>query len=185
MAITRRIELYKQLEEIRKRPLIVYITSDRQNAGGQISSDTVRELLDQLQELRSDVKALDLLLVSQGGDPTVAWRIVSLIREQVREFSVLVPQAAYSAATLIALGADEIVMHPHGNLGPTDPQIIGARDATTKVQFGSEDLSAFLKFAREEVGLNDQENMLEVFKQFCEQVGAVNLGVAARLARRS
>src|SRR5262249_46262744 len=128
---------------------------------GQIASDTVPELLLQLQALPAETSELDLLLVSNGGDPTVAWRGVSLIRERTKKFSVLVPQAAYSAATLIALGADEIVMHPHGNLGPTDPQIHaprkGQKDSTPdSVPFGSEDLAAFLRFAREEVGLGDQ-----------------------------
>jgi ClpP class serine protease len=105
---------------------------------------------------------LDLYLVSNGGDGTVAWRIVSLIRERVRKFSVLVPQAAFSAATLIALGADEIVMHPYGNLGPTDPQI---HNRNKNVQFGAQDLAAFLTFARDEVGLTDQAPLLELFKK--------------------
>jgi ClpP class serine protease len=153
MAYEQRIELYKKLEEHRGHPLIVYVTSDRQNSSGQISGDSVRELLTQLHAVPENISSLDLLVVSQGGDPTVAWRIVSLIREQVTSFNVLIPQAAYSAATLIALGADEIVMHPHGNLGPTDPQISGPRlDGSGTINFGSEDLGAFLKFAKEEVG---------------------------------
>jgi hypothetical protein len=108
--------------------------------------------------------------------------VVSLIREKVDKFSVLVPQAAFSAATLIALGADEIVLHPHGNLGPTDPQITNRAKG---VQFGSEDLAAFLKFAKSEVGLTDQGPMLELFKQFSEEVGFVGIGVAARSAQLS
>jgi len=116
--------------------------------------------------------------------------IVSLIREQVGRFTVLVPQAAYSAATFIALGANEIVMHPHGNLGPTDPQIVapkrtkpdGTGDAIT---FGSEDLGAFLRFAKEEVGLSDQSHLSAVFEKFCSEVGAVPIGVAARSSQLS
>ena len=50
----------------------------------------------------------------------VAWRFVNALRERVERFSVLVPQDAFSAATLLALGADEIVMHPYGCLGPVD-----------------------------------------------------------------
>src|SRR5690606_11319025 len=106
---------------------------------------------------------------------TVAWRVVTLIRERVRKLSVLVPQAAYSAATLIALGADEIVMHPNGNLGPTDPQITvrtkRAPDGPVEeIKFGSEDLGAFLRFAREEVGLSDQAHLMKVFAKFCQSV---------------
>jgi hypothetical protein len=180
MALAERIQLYRAIEAERKHPLIVYVTSMRRNAEAQIARDVICELLAQLQALPLDTKELDLLLGSNGGDGTVAWRIVSLIRERVSRFSVMVPQAAFSAATLIALGADEIVMHPHANLGPTDPQIT---NRAKNVQFGSEDLAAFLKFARDEVGLTDQLPMLELFKQFSAEVGFVGIGVAARSAQ--
>lgn len=179
MGISERVALLRQLEAIRQRPVISYVTSPRNGASGQIASDMVTELMNQLDALPTETTDLDLLLVSNGGDPTVAWRIVSLIRERVQRFSVLVPQAAYSAATLIALGANEIVMHPHGNLGPTDPQI-HSRD---KPSFGSEDLAAFLRFAKEQVGITDQAQILSVFNHFCEEVGSVAVGIAARGAQ--
>ena len=182
--IEQRVALYAQMERLRKRPLIVYVTSSRGGATGQIAADVVPELLDQLQVLPEDTEAVDLLLVSNGGDPTVAWRVVSLIRERVSKFSVLLPQAAFSAATLIALGADEIIMHPHANLGPTDVQIMVNRKQAdgqnAQVPFGSEDLAAFLKYAKETVGLTDQTLMRDVFLKFCDEVGTVAIGVAAR-----
>jgi hypothetical protein len=188
MGIDTRIALYQEMEHLRGRPLLVYVTSSRQNAHAQIAGDVIPEFLDQLQALPAKCKELDLLLVSNGGDPTVAWRVVSLIRERVERFSVLVPQAAFSAATLIALGADEIVMHPHGNLGPTDPQITVNRrnngnGQTDTIPFGSEDLGAFLKFARESVGLTDQAELKDIFSKFCDEVGTVAIGVAARSAQ--
>jgi len=153
-----------------------------------IAADVIGELLPQL-ELLPKTDALDLLIVSNGGDPTVAWRIVSLIRERVKKLSVLVPEAAFSAATLIALGADEIVMHANGNLGPVDPQIQPGRgkkaegEGQPPAPFGSEDLAAFLAFVREEVGLSDQRELYKAFNLFCDDVGAVRIGVAARSAR--
>ncbi|MGB3070406.1 MAG: hypothetical protein WBC18_17760 [Ottowia sp.] len=182
MGVHERHSLFIQLEKVRQRPLISYITSTRNGAAGAIASDVVGEIVAQLDQLPTSTKELDLLIVSNGGDPTVAWRIVSLIRERVQKFSVLVPQAAFSAATLIALGADEIVMHPHGNLGPTDPQIHAIRPGSTdRTPFGSEDLAAFLKFARE-IGITDQAQLLSVFNHFCEEVGSVAVGIAARSA---
>jgi len=156
------------------------VTSMRRNAEAQIARDAITELLAQLETLPPGTQALDLFLGSYGGDGTVAWQIVSLIRERVQRLTVMVPQAAFSAATLIALGADEIIMHPHGNLGPTDPQI---QNRAKNVNFGSEDLAAFLKFARTEVGLTDQLPLLELFKQFSAEVGFVGIGVAARSAQ--
>ncbi|MBK8739497.1 MAG: hypothetical protein IPM02_08100 [Betaproteobacteria bacterium] len=133
-----------------------------------------------MQRLPPDTTELDFLIVSDGGDPTVAWRIVSLIRERVARFSALVPQAAYSAATLIVLGADEVVMHPNGNLGPTDPQIrvqrTGKDGSREAVGFGSEDLMAFLRFCRDQVGLKEPAHLLAMFSKFCEEVTAVGVG---------
>ncbi len=180
MALPDRIKLYAEIEGKRQKPLIVYVTSTRRNAEAQIAADVISELLSQLETLPNNADEVDFLIGSYGGDGTVAWRIVSLIRERVSKLNVLVPQAAFSAATLIALGADQIVMHPHGNLGPTDPQIT---NRVKNVHFGSEDLAAFLKFARDEVGLSDQMPMLELFKQFSAEVGFVGIGVAARSAQ--
>ncbi len=176
-----RIKLYRQLEKERKRPLIVYVTSTRQNAGGQISGDSVAEFQAQLEALPPKTKALDLLLVSVGGDPTVAWRIVSLVRERYSKFAVLVPHAAFSAATLIVLGADEIVMHPNGNLGPTDPQITVPKNSRNEeVRFGSEDLMAFLTFVKQNVS-KDEKTISDLFKKFCEDAGSsIAIGVAQR-----
>lgn len=188
MGLQDRLKLYEQMEKLRKRPLVVFMTSTRPGVAAMIAQDLVAEMLSQLQVLPS-YDGLDLLIVSHGGDATVAWRVVSLIRERVKKLSVMVPQVAYSAATLLALGADEIVMHPHGNLGPTDPQItsrkIPKEGSPQQLTFGSQDLAAFLKFAREEVGLTDQANLLEVLKQFCDQVGPVPIGVAARASQLS
>ncbi len=187
MGLQARLELYKKVEARRNRPLIVYVTSNRLNASGGIGGDAVPELLDQLECLPAGTKNLDLLIVSDGGDPTVAWRIVSLIRERAEKFSALIPQAAYSAATLIVLGADEVVMHPNGNLGPTDPQIrvprrSGKDGAVEAVGFGSEDLMAFLQFSREQVGLKDPEHLLAVYSKFCDEVTTLGVGISARSA---
>ncbi|HRE84549.1 MAG TPA: hypothetical protein PLN52_26135 [Opitutaceae bacterium] len=182
MSLLSRVQLFHEIENYRKRPLIVYVTSMRRNLAGEIARDVVSEILSQLEALPKNTKELDFFLASYGGDGTVAWRIVSLIRERVETFSVLIPQAAFSAATLIALGADEIVMHPNGNLGPTDPQIT---NQSKNVRFGAEDLAAYLKFARDEVGLTDQAPMLELFKQFSAEVGFVGVGVAARGSQMS
>jgi hypothetical protein len=180
MSLNERVPLYRELEAHRKKPLIVYVTSSRENAPGQIGGDAIAELQTQLSALPQKTEEIDLLVVSNGGDGTVAWRMVSLIRERVKRFSILVPQSAFSAATLLALGADKIVMHSNANLGPTDPQITNRKK---NVNFGSEDVQSFLRFSREEVGLTDQEHLRDLFLKFCEEVGFTAIGVAARSAQ--
>lgn len=190
MSIATRLPLYRDIESIRGCPLIAYVTSTRPNAQGSMATDVIPEILDQLLALPSDCKQVDLLVVSLGGDPTVAWRIMTLLRDRVKKVGVLVPQAAFSAATLLALGADEIVMHPCGNLGPVDPQIRVMRKTDGKtppevITFGSEDLAGFLNFVRHNVGLSDQEYLKSAFELFCKEVGAVPIGIASRGARLS
>ena len=189
MSIQTRTALYSRIEALRRRTLIVYATSPRLGAGGKMSSDAIPEICEQIATLPADSRSVDLLIVSGGGDPMVAWRTISMMREKVDDISVLVPYTAYSAATLLALGADEIIMHPFANLGPIDPQLDVPRkgkDGNTEiVHFGAEDMEGFLEFARSKVGLSDQANMLEVFKLFCAEAGPIPIGIATRSSQLS
>jgi membrane-bound ClpP family serine protease len=67
-----------------------------------------------------------LILLSRGGSIEPAYQISKLCKSFAAErFVVAVPRHAKSAATLIAIGADEIHMGPLGQLGPIDPQLGG------------------------------------------------------------
>lgn len=71
---------------------------------------------------------LHVLLASPGGDGETAIRMVRSLQSRCSELTVLVPDMAKSAATLLCLGADRILMGPAGDLGPVDPQFqIGGR----------------------------------------------------------
>lgn len=185
MAYTQRIELFKKIEELRGRPLIVYVTSSRANASGTMGSDVIYEFTKQIEKIPDDKKEVDILIVSNGGDPTVSWRLVSMIRDRFNKFGVLLPFAAYSAATLFALGADEIVMHPFSNLGPVDPQLAYRKKDGQQVHFASEDLRHFLEYVKKEVGISDQMQLEKAFELVCQEVGAIPIGVAKRSASLS
>lgn len=176
MGYLERKSFYQQVEKIRGRPLISYVTSLRPGTTACISGDAISEFIRHLEDIGASGE-IDVLIVSNGGDPTAALRIVSLIREKAGGFYALIPYSAFSAATLIALGANGIYMHPYGNLGPTDPQITNPQK---NLQFSTEDLPALLKFARDDVKLTDQEYLLEVFRMFCNEAGSMALGFAAR-----
>lgn len=185
MPYEQRRELYQQLSKLRSRPLIAYVTSFRHNSSASIASDVVPQLIKVIKEIPSDQKNIDLLIISYGGDPTVAYRIVSILRERFDNIGVLIPFAAYSAATLIALGADEIVMHPFSNLGPVDPQLTHKKQNQEQIQFGSEDLRNYIDFVKQDVGLSDQEQMQKSFEIICKEVGAVPIGIAKRSTQLS
>ena len=67
-------------------------------------------------------RKLDLMLHSPGGDPDAAEQICGYLRTQFDEIRAIVPVYAMSAATMMALSADRIVMGAHSQLGPIDPQ---------------------------------------------------------------
>lgn len=185
MAYTNRAELLRQIEANRERPAISFVTSLRPNAGGQIAGDVIPEFVHQLRALPRTVTEIDLLVVSNGGDPIAAWRIASLLRERFDRYNVLLPYSTYSAATLLALGADKIIMHPFASIGPVDPQLAAARRsedgrAQHINQFGAEDLVHFFSFVRDNVGITDQEQLEKAFELLCTDVGALAIGNAKR-----
>ena len=70
---------------------------------------------------------INLLVHSPGGDGTITEKIVDLCRAHLRgtqqQLRVIVPNIAKSAATILALGTDKIVMGYTSELGPIDPQV--------------------------------------------------------------
>ncbi len=174
-----RVSLYKAIEERRGHPLIAMVTSKRGGAFSHMAADALPCLIDQLDQLEKDTGEVDLLLASLGGDPMTAWRIVSLIRQRFEKLSVIIPNSAYSAATVVALGADEIIIHPNGHLGPVDMQITTFQDGNPK-QFSTEDISAFLEFVRDTLRITDQEHIRVLFEQTCKEVGSLGIGFTAR-----
>jgi len=71
-----------------------------------------------------DKTNLDLILHSPGGSPVAAEAIVFYLRSRFPNIRVIVPQAAMSAATMIACSSDKIIMGLHSSLGPIDPQMV-------------------------------------------------------------
>lgn len=183
MSLAKRVALYEKIESHRKRPLIVYVTSKRSGVASMMSSDALPYLIRQIDELPPETKELDFLIASYGGDPMVAWRISTLLRQRVEKVSVLIPQSAYSAATLVALGANEIFMHPNGHLGPVDMQIATTDDSGQPRRFSTEDISAFLDFVRDNLKITDQKHIRALFEVTCREVGSLGIGFTARSSK--
>ena len=85
-------------------------------------------LLEELLVGRDPQQDLHLLLASPGGNGEVALRLVRTLQRSCHELTIVVPDMAKSAATLMCLGADHIIMSASSDLGPIDPQFpIGGR----------------------------------------------------------
>ena len=68
---------------------------------------------------------IDVILHTPGGLAIAALQIGRALRAHPGRVTVFVPHFAMSGGTLLALGADEIVMSEFAMLGPIDPQING------------------------------------------------------------
>lgn len=64
-----------------------------------------------------------LILSTYGGDADAAFTIARFLKRFYKRFTLYVFGYCKSAGTLVALGADEIVMSLHAELGPLDVQL--------------------------------------------------------------
>lgn len=188
-----RLKLVGGLEAERGgRLCIAYITSTRQGHEISMADDVLRLLYDHLEA--NKIKAemgVDLVIHSNGGQGTVPWRIVSLVREYTKKFAVLVPHRAFSAATLTALGADEILMHRMGCLGPIDPSVSNIFNPPSPMTPGQlapisvEDVSAYLKLVKHEVGITHEDELIQALLALTEKVHPLALGNVQRHHQQS
>jgi hypothetical protein len=112
--------LFPEVEDGKvERRLICYLTGP---GGGDINladAAPIGSMLDAIGMCEN----LDLMLNSPGGSGEMAEKVIEMCRAHCRhEFRVVVPNFAKSAATMIALGADTILMGYLSELGPIDPQ---------------------------------------------------------------
>lgn len=78
--------------------------------------------LEQLREIGPQPKIF-LILISDGGDSSASYRIATILREYTPQLTVVVPSRCASAATVLALSADKIVMCPSGYLTAIDTSL--------------------------------------------------------------
>ena len=166
--------LIQQIELARKSRVITYLTSDRQGPfNAKIAMDVIPLISRQLR-LIGKTENIDLFIYSTGGDTMVPWRLVSMIREYCNKFSVIIPYKAHSAATMIALGADEIVMSDLSELSPIDPSTANVfnppdpQNPQGKIPISVEDVMAYFDLAKNKFGIKNDEELSRVFLKFVE-----------------
>lgn len=193
-----RINLIESIEKKRKSKVICYITGDRQafppqqvaipGLSTRIANEPQLIFYEHLKQI-GHVSKIDLVLYTRGGDINAVWPFVNLIREYCNKFSVLIPYRAHSAGTMIALGADQIVMTEIGELSPIDPTITGPlnprvvpKDPKSAIPISVEDVVSYIKLAKEgEPKLKSEESLIRVFEKLTESVHPLALGNVNRV----
>lgn len=176
----KRQKLIQEIEELRGSRVITYITSNRENVSSEIEESDVIKFREHLDKVCTTCKKLDLFIFSYGGELETAWELVNLLREYNVEFSVLIPYHARSAATLISLGAHEVVMGKMGSLGPIDPTIRIAGGELSGMQLSASDIDSYEDFLRDEYQVTKPEDKMKAFEILGKDVSPLLLGKAYR-----
>jgi len=144
-------KLVQQIEEKLGRNVVCYVSCFPHPAGTIVDEDaTIIENLLKSVDLSKYNYQLDLILHSPGGSPTAAEKIILTCRSYApNSFRVIVPKTAMSAATLISMGADKIVMSETSELGPIDPQMISVIGQQQIVRPAAAFIDAYLDLVNE------------------------------------
>jgi len=117
----------KAIYNYTKRPLIVYAVDflnegKVQAIGSGIYLDWSDKegFIEAIQDIKEDY--VDIFLHSPGGLAEAADSLVDIIRGKFNHVRFIVPNLAKSAATMLALSGNEILMDIASELGPIDPQ---------------------------------------------------------------
>jgi len=111
-------EVLRKLEEKLGTPMVTYWNSPN----GAICPNDVIGLYGILRSIGKQ-EHLYMFVKSDGGNGQSSLRMVNLLRQYVRRLTVLVPQECSSAATMLALGADKILMGPLAQLSAVDTSL--------------------------------------------------------------
>lgn len=119
-----------RLEELRNIPQFLYIADV-----GREEAMALRNAISRFIEEKGRKPEIDVVLHSLGGDPNAAYVIIKTLRKFFGRVNMIIPAYAKSAATLLALGASEIILDSFGEFGPLDTQVARERNDSPTFQW--------------------------------------------------
>src|SRR3569833_2251205 len=118
MLIERTQPVLEKLSNLLGEPVITYWISGK----GSICQSDVASLYALLRNVGS-IDRLSVFVKSDGGSGQASLRMVILLRRYVKHLTVLAPLECQSAATMLALVADKILMGPLAHLSAVDSSL--------------------------------------------------------------
>ena len=170
------LDYIQKLQHLRQSHLLTLVASPDVIMRG----DVIEQVYEQLR-LIGHVPQIDLFLHSSGGQTEIPWRLITLIRDFCDRFGVLIPALAHSAATHLAMGADEIVMGPLSELGPVDPArahplLPSPKENGTPMTVSVQDLRHCVEFIKTEVGDSSPEATAAVIAALFDKIHPLAIG---------
>jgi Serine dehydrogenase proteinase len=143
---------------------------------GEIERDLVETFIQEAESAASRENAV-LILCTFGGVADAAYILARFLKRRYQKFTLYIFGYCKSAGTIIALGADEIVMSRRGELGPLDVQLLKADELLFR--------SSGLEVAQAVRSLSD--SAFEIFEKHFLQIirrggGAITTRTAAEIA---
>jgi hypothetical protein len=143
---------------------------------GEIDRDLVETFIQEAESAPSRENAV-LILCTFGGNADAAYILARFLKRRYKKSILYIFGYCKSAGTIIALGADEIVMSRRGELGPLDVQLLKADELLFR--------SSGLEVAQAVKSLSD--SAFEIFEKHFLQIirrggGAITTHTAAEIA---
>jgi hypothetical protein len=182
-----RVLTYRAIEAERETTLLALVTGERLGLQTQIAADAVGPFVSLLDQI-GPTKKISLILYTNGGHTSAAWRLINLIRSFCDELEVIIPTKAMSAGILMSLGADKIVMTKQAALGPIDPsldnhplspEIETSTGQKVRVSVSAEAVRGYLDEARKDV--KDAASLGAIWNHLATTIHPIVLGELFRL----
>lgn len=178
--------IINQIEESEKSFCVSYINGQKNPPelfGTQIALDVIPIFYNILQDAGKQRK-ISLIIRSQGGDIDAPLPIVSLFREYCDKLDIIIPENAHSAATLMSLGCDKIIMTPVSSLSPIDPQIninTNNKENNINIRFSVEDVAGYYQLL-EKLKITDKSK-IKALEYITQTINPTILGQIERVRR--
>lgn len=178
---------YREIEKERGSKVLSFVTGERQNLQTQIAADAIEPFISLLDKI-GPTKKISLVIETNGGQTSAAWRLINLIRSFGDEVEVVIPNKAMSAGTLISLGADRIVMTKQAALGPIDPSLPNhplapafkaTSGQTLSVNVSAEAVRGYIAEVKRDI--KDEGALAAVWTNLASQIHPLVLGEIFRL----
>jgi len=185
-----RVAHYRKIEAERRTRVLLFVTGERAGLQTQIAGDAIGPFVSLLDQI-GPTKKLSLILDTNGGQTSAAWRLINLIRSFGDELEIIIPTKAMSAGTLMSLGADRIVMTKQAALGPIDPSLpnhplaplsINLVGQQQRVPVSAEAVRGYIDEVRK--GIQDPAALASVWINLASQVHPLVLGEIFRLGEQ-
>lgn len=177
-------EIIEKLESLTKSKVLSYYTPK----GLSINQGHPDIFLEQLRRMGAQEK-ISLVLISDGGDSSASLRIATVLREYCKELHVIVPSTCASAATVLALSADKIIMCSSGYLTAIDTSLVHGLNPKgpdgIPVPVSVDQVKRIVKFLNEEGPAITDQNREGSYRTLFKYIHPITIGEIDRISSRT